>query len=330
MIYSVSTNSLSPTDTMFMSSAYSTPNLYCNEVADEVMSPNADLICDRDVEHATLDFLSYDDSFIISLFDSEIDQMRELESLPHVRGDSGLISARKDAVNWVLKVHACYRFRPETAYLSVNYLDRFLSSQSLPQGGRGWPLQLLSVACLALAAKMEETSVPLLLDLQVKEPKFLFKPKTVQRMELLVMANLKWRLRMTTPFDFVPYFISKLSCLGSPLNDYSQAFSRASDLIISTCRVMDFLDCPPSAIAAAAVLCATDQNVDHRELGYFHKRVSKESVKTCCELMKQNKCILGHIKQQKLQPVPPIIPVAEFEAGLGRSYNAKKTGVTRT
>lgn len=69
-----------------------------------MMSPNADLICDRDVEHATLDFLSYDDSFIISLFDSEIDQMRELESLPHVRGDSGLISARKDAVNWVLKV----------------------------------------------------------------------------------------------------------------------------------------------------------------------------------------------------------------------------------
>lgn len=41
---------------------------------------------------------------------------------------------------------------------------------------------------------------------------------------------------------------------------------------------MDFLDCPPSAIAAAAVLCATDQNVDHRELGYFHKRVSKVSL----------------------------------------------------
>lgn len=46
--------------------------------------------------------------------------------------------------------------------------------------------------------------------------------------------------------------------------------------------------------------------------------------------MKQNKCLLGHVKQQKLQPVPPIIPAAEFEAGLGRSCNAKKTGVTRT
>ena len=111
-----------------------------------------------------------------------------------------------------------------------------LTCYAFLQKGKGWPLQLLSVACLALAAKMEETSVPLLLDLQVKEPRFLFKPKTVQRMELFVMANLKWRLRRTTPFDFVHYFIAKLSCLGSPLKDCSQVFSRASDLIISTCQ----------------------------------------------------------------------------------------------
>ena len=31
----------------------------------------------------------------------------------------------------------------------------------------GWPLQLLSVTCLSLAAKMEEPLVPSLLDLQV-------------------------------------------------------------------------------------------------------------------------------------------------------------------
>lgn len=35
------------------------------------------------------------------------------------------------------------------------------------QQTNGWPLQLLSVACLSLAAKMEEPLVPSLLDLQV-------------------------------------------------------------------------------------------------------------------------------------------------------------------
>lgn len=37
----------------------------------------------------------------------------------------------------------------------------------LMQQGTSWKLQLLSVACMSLAAKMEETEVPFLLDLQV-------------------------------------------------------------------------------------------------------------------------------------------------------------------
>lgn len=30
------------------------------------------------------------------------------------------------------QVHSFYRLRPETAYLSINYLDRFLSARALP------------------------------------------------------------------------------------------------------------------------------------------------------------------------------------------------------
>ncbi|THU52085.1 hypothetical protein C4D60_Mb10t00270 [Musa balbisiana] len=40
--------------------------------------------------------------------------------------------ARQEAVAWILKVHVYYGFRPLTAYLAVNYLDRFLSSHRLP------------------------------------------------------------------------------------------------------------------------------------------------------------------------------------------------------
>ena len=78
------------------------PILYCNEVATDVVSSNAD-ICDHDF-HATLDFLSDYESSIISVFDSEMDQMLELESIHRLRGNPGIVSARKDAVNWMLKV----------------------------------------------------------------------------------------------------------------------------------------------------------------------------------------------------------------------------------
>jgi hypothetical protein len=41
------------------------------------------------------------------------------------------------------------------------------SKLTVVQQGKAWMLQLLSVACISLAAKMEETEVPVLLDLQV-------------------------------------------------------------------------------------------------------------------------------------------------------------------
>ena len=41
--------------------------------------------------------------------------------------------------------------------------------------------------------------------------------------------------------------------------------------------VVEFIDYPPSAIAAAAVLCAADQYADERILGCFHQRVSRVS-----------------------------------------------------
>ena len=112
-------------------------------------------------------------------------------------------------------------------------MNDFLLIQSgmLVQQDKAWPLQLLSVTCLSLAAKMEESKVPLLLDLQVIESRFLFKPKTVQRMELLVMASLKWRLRTITPFDFVHLFISKLLCSASTWGDLSYIVSLVSDVM---------------------------------------------------------------------------------------------------
>lgn len=107
------------------------------------------------------------------------------------------------------------------------------------QQPNGWPFQLLSVACLSLAAKIEEPQVPLLLELQVFDPKYVFEPKTVQRMELIVMANLNWRLRSVTPFDFIDYFISKLpssSPSTSSHNFFIRVLSVTSDLILSTTR----------------------------------------------------------------------------------------------
>ncbi|EOX91720.1 Cyclin d1,1, putative isoform 2 [Theobroma cacao] len=284
----------------------SLPNLYCNEAASEIVSLEADVDdCGSVTFASSHSFMDYDADSLINMFDSEVDQMLESKVVSRFYDLPDIVTARQGALQWILKVHSFYRFRPETAYLSINYLDRFLSARALP--GKGWPMQLLSVACVSLAAKMEETTVPFLLDLQILKPRFLFKPKTVQRMELLVMNALKWRLRTITPFDFVHYFISGISCIHkTQQNSLSHVFSCASDLIIDTCKAaIDSLDYPPSAIAAAVALWLTDHRVDNQSLGFLHNRVNKEIVKKIYNTIQRKISGLPRINHKKLESLPP-------------------------
>lgn len=107
-------------------------------------------------------------------------------------------------------------------------------------------MQLLAVACLSIAAKMDEIRVPQSVDLQVYsrilqscfkydflcvlpsnfhinidneqvgEPKFVFEAKTIQKMELLVLSKLRWKMCALTPYSFIEYFLSKLTCEKHP------------------------------------------------------------------------------------------------------------------
>ena len=76
------------------------------------------------------------------------------------------MAPRKEELKWIFTIKAHYGFFALTIVLAVNYFHRFILSQHL-QRDKPWMSQLTYVACLSLAAKVEETHVPLLLDLQV-------------------------------------------------------------------------------------------------------------------------------------------------------------------
>ncbi|XP_057963842.1 cyclin-D4-1-like isoform X2 [Malania oleifera] len=291
-----------------------TSSLYCPEDAGDVAS--------SDVDAAIWISPPPPDYSLSDLLLSEPHHMPLPDYLRRCRDRSVDLTARQDSINWILKVHAFYRFRPVTAMLSVNYLDRFLSSNALPQGN-GWPFQLLSVACLSLAAKMEEPQVPLLIALQAFEPRFVFEPKTVQRMELFVMSNLKWRLRSVTPFDYLDYFISRLPSSSSVPSQqfFGRVLSVSSDLILRTTR--DFLGFPPSAIAAAAVLSAAGESVDLSAANdrllpaSYCELVNKEMVRSCHQLMEEylvDTCPAARHKERTAEPPAPPSPVGVLDA----------------
>lgn len=105
-------------------------------------------------------FLEQNDDELTSLLH------KEQESQLHQHNYPSLATARAEAVEWMLKVVRYYSFSALTAVLAVNYFDRFVHTFKF-HGEKPWMTQLAAVACISLAAKVEETHVPLLLDLQV-------------------------------------------------------------------------------------------------------------------------------------------------------------------
>ncbi|XP_075516908.1 cyclin-D3-1-like [Primulina tabacum] len=194
--------------------------------------------------------------------------------------------SRGEAVEWILKVTGYYSFSALTAVLAVNYLDRFLYSfQSHRE--KPWMTQLVAVACLSLAAKVEETQVPLLLDLQVEEAKYVFESKTIQRMELLVLSTLQWKMNPVTPHSFLDYISRNLGLKSSFSKDVLRRSECLLLSIISDCRAVCHL---PSALATATMLYVINSveptiGVQYQDHLINILGTNKEKVEDCCRFI---------------------------------------------
>ncbi|KAI5065473.1 hypothetical protein GOP47_0020168 [Adiantum capillus-veneris] len=166
-----------------------------------------------------------------------------------------LCEARRNAARWMIKAHVSHKFSPVTVAMAINYLDRYLQkSFTLPW--KSWMMELLSVACLSVAAKMEEVDVPALLDLQIDGLEHLFQAKTVQRMELNVLSAINWRLRCVTPFSFIEKAISQFH-----INQHlkSALMMRASELLLGALAEVEFLSFDPSVLASTSLCFALEE-----------------------------------------------------------------------
>ncbi|KAF6152919.1 hypothetical protein GIB67_039626 [Kingdonia uniflora] len=151
--------------------------------------------------------------------------------------------------------------------------------------GKAWIMQLLAVACLSLATKMEEIEVHLSVDLQVKECKFIFEAKAIQRMELLVLGTLKWRMRDVTPFTFMDYFFRKNN---DDLPPPSSQISRLVELILRLTRGIEYLEFKPSEVAAAvSISIIRETNLDKYLLSNIYKEMGSFVSFSACLIWKE-------------------------------------------
>ncbi|KAF7128928.1 hypothetical protein RHSIM_Rhsim10G0100500 [Rhododendron simsii] len=157
-----------------------------------------------------------------SVFENEKDGQFSLHS------DSWLKCARLGAINWVLS------------------------------NGMVWAIQLLSVACLSLAAKMEELNPPKLSKYHVSGIEF--PSNGIHKMELMVLTTLEWKLGSITPFAYLNYFTAKF-CIEFKDCKPQELASTATELILAVPKEINLMDFRPSVIAFAAILAASDDQL---------------------------------------------------------------------
>ncbi|KAK3113604.1 G2/mitotic-specific cyclin [Teratosphaeriaceae sp. CCFEE 6253] len=198
-----------------------------------------------------LDTEDLDDPLMVAEYVHEIfDYMKQLEITtqpnPDYMSNQGELEwkMRGILVDWLVEVHIRFRLLPETLFLTVNIIDRFLSAKVV-QLDR---LQLVGVTAMFIASKYEEVLSPHVQNF-VNVADEGFTEAEVLSAERFVLASLDFDLSYPNPMNFLRR-ISKAD------NYDIETRTLGKYLLEIGCLDHRFLQHPPSLVAAAAMYLA--------------------------------------------------------------------------
>ncbi|PSN72712.1 A/B/D/E cyclin, partial [Corynespora cassiicola Philippines] len=198
-----------------------------------------------------LDKEDVDDPLMVSEYVVEIfDYLKELEiatmANPDYMDSQNELEwkMRGILVDWLLEVHTRFRLLPETLFLAVNIIDRFLSTK-IVQLDR---LQLVGVTAMFIASKYEEVLSPHVQNFRhVADDGFT--EEEILSAERFVLAALNYDLSYPNPMNFLRR-ISKAD------NYDIQTRTLGKYLLEIGCLDHRFIAYPPSQVAAASMYLA--------------------------------------------------------------------------
>ncbi|KAI0911164.1 cyclin-like protein [Ustulina deusta] len=189
---------------------------------------------------------AWDISMVAEYGDDIFRYMKEQEMTllpnPHYMDDQGEIqwSMRSVLMDWVVQVHARFGLLPETLFLTVNYIDRFLSHKVVSLA----KLQLVGATAIFIAAKYEEINCP-----SVQEIVYMvdggYTVEEILKAERFMLSMLDFELGWPGPMSFLRRI--------SKADDYDLETRTLAKYFLEVV-IMDerFVASPPSYIAAGA------------------------------------------------------------------------------
>lgn len=147
---------------------------------------------------------------------------------------------RSVLMDWVIQVHGRFNLLPETLFLAVNFIDRFLSVKVVSLG----KLQLVGATALFLAAKYEEINCPSVQEI-VYMVESSYSVDEILKAERYMLSMLNFDLGFPGPMSFLRRI--------SKADDYDLETRTLAKYFLEV-TIMDerFVACPPSFLAAGS------------------------------------------------------------------------------
>ena len=188
----------------------------------------------------------WDTSMVAEYGDEIFEYMRDLESRmapnPRYMEQQQEIqwSMRAVLMDWVIQVHQRFNLLPETLFLTVNYIDRFLSCKVVSLG----KLQLVGATAIFVAAKYEEVQCPTISEI-IYMVDGGYTSDELLKAERFMLSMLQFELGWPGPMSFLRRI--------SKADDYDLETRTLAKYFLEI-TIMDerFVGCTPSFLAAGA------------------------------------------------------------------------------
>lgn len=188
----------------------------------------------------------WDASMVAEYGDEIFEYMRKLEARlspnPYYMESQQEIqwSMRAVLMDWVVQVHQRFNLLPETLFLTVNYIDRFLTAKIVSLG----KLQLVGATAIFLAAKYEEVNCPTIPEIIYMVDNG-YTADELLKAERFMLSMLQFELGWPGPMSFLRRI--------SKADDYDLETRTLAKYFLEV-TIMDerFVGCKPSFLAAGA------------------------------------------------------------------------------
>lgn len=229
-------------------------------------------------------------------------------------------------LDWIAEVCDVYNQHRETYYLTIDYLDRFLTAKKDIQKNQ---LQLIGISCLFIASKNEEIYPPKVADYAYVTDGACTE-NDILNMELAIIKTLSWKLTPITPNYWLKVYM-QLCYQGKSCHELGFTYPQFSPTLFSRVSVlMDYasLDIQALNFSYSTIACCCIYLACCPELALHVSGLTENDIAPCLDWLTICWRGLKEVMPELRDDIKELPPGANARTAFDDAYNLQKHIIT--